>query len=93
MAEEWADPRAEVIGAVTIVYEHHAHELAHVLTDLQHHYHECIICSTHIHHGRAQLPGSDHRARSQRSRHGDRECADQHARGETRQISQHDHWD
>lgn len=47
--EEWADPSAEVIGAVTIVYEHHAHELAHVLADLQHQYHDGIICSTHIH--------------------------------------------
>jgi CopG family transcriptional regulator, nickel-responsive regulator len=47
--EEWADPQAEVIGAVTIVYEHHAHELAHVLAELQHQHHESIICATHIH--------------------------------------------
>ena len=47
--EEWSDPDAEVIGAVTIVYEHHVHELSNVLADLQHRYHDCIICSTHIH--------------------------------------------
>jgi CopG family nickel-responsive transcriptional regulator len=47
--EEWADPNTEVIGTVTIVYEHHEHELAHVLADFQHKYHESIICSTHVH--------------------------------------------
>ncbi len=46
---EWSDPLAEVVGTVTIVYEHHEHELANVLADLQHQYHETIICSTHIH--------------------------------------------
>jgi len=47
--EEWDDPHAEVIGAVTIVYEHHLHELANVMAEVQHQYHDCIICSTHIH--------------------------------------------
>ena len=47
--DEWADPNTEVIGTVTIVYEHHEHELANVLAELQHQYHESIICSTHIH--------------------------------------------
>ncbi|MHB9026874.1 MAG: nickel-responsive transcriptional regulator NikR [Armatimonadota bacterium] len=46
---EWADPRAEVVGTITIVYEHHAHELSHVLAELQHQYHQAIVCSTHIH--------------------------------------------
>lgn len=47
--DEWADPHAEVVGTVTIVYEHHEHELANVLADLQHQYHGSIVCSTHIH--------------------------------------------
>jgi CopG family nickel-responsive transcriptional regulator len=47
--DEWSDPDAEVIGAVTIVFEHHAHELSNVLAELQHSCHDCIICSTHIH--------------------------------------------
>jgi CopG family nickel-responsive transcriptional regulator len=47
--EEWADPNAEVIGTVTIVYEHHEHELANVLAELQHQYHEAIVCTTHVH--------------------------------------------
>jgi CopG family nickel-responsive transcriptional regulator len=47
--EEWADPNVEVVGTITLVYEHHEHELAKVLPDLQHQYHDCVICSTHIH--------------------------------------------
>lgn len=49
VAEEWTDPEAEVMGAVTIVYEHHAHELASTLAELQHERHEIIVCTTHIH--------------------------------------------
>ena len=47
--EAWADPDAEVVGTVTIVYGHHEHELTHVLTELQHQRHDAIICSTHVH--------------------------------------------
>jgi len=47
--EEWHKPDAEVVGTLTIVYEHHEHELSNVLTELQHEHHQHIICSTHIH--------------------------------------------
>lgn len=47
--EEWEDPKAEVVGTITIVYDHHHHELADALVDMQHKYHESIICSTHVH--------------------------------------------
>ncbi len=47
--DEWADPKAEVVGTMTIVYEHHQHELSNVLADLQHQHHGAILCSTHIH--------------------------------------------
>jgi CopG family nickel-responsive transcriptional regulator len=47
--EEWEDPKAEVVGTITIVYDHHHHELADALVDMQHQYHESIICSTHVH--------------------------------------------
>jgi CopG family nickel-responsive transcriptional regulator len=49
VADEWADPAAEVVGTLTLVYEHHAHELAHILAELQHQHHQQIICATHIH--------------------------------------------
>jgi len=47
--DEWADPAADVVGTITIVYEHHEHELSNVLAELQHQYHESILCSTHVH--------------------------------------------
>ncbi len=47
--EEWAEPDAEVVGTITIVYDHHQHELSSVLTDVQHDFHDHILCSTHIH--------------------------------------------
>jgi len=46
---EWSDPDAEVIGTITIVYEHHEHELANVLAELQHEYHQFVVCTTHVH--------------------------------------------
>lgn len=49
VGEEWADPDAEVMGAVTIVYEHGEHEMAGTLTDLQHQHHDSIVCTTHVH--------------------------------------------
>lgn len=46
---EWSDPEAEVVGTITIVYEHHEHELANVLAELQHEHHEFVVCTTHVH--------------------------------------------
>jgi CopG family nickel-responsive transcriptional regulator len=47
--DKWAEPEAEVVGTITLVYEHHQHELSSVLADLQHHFHGNILCTTHIH--------------------------------------------
>lgn len=47
--EEWNDPNSEVIGTITVAYEHHAHELANALVEIQHRYCACIVCSTHVH--------------------------------------------
>jgi len=46
---EWEDAGGEVVGAVTIVYDHETHELGEALTDLQHDSHRAVICSTHVH--------------------------------------------
>ena len=47
--EEWAKPGQEVVGTVTLVYEHHAHDLADRLSELQHEHHRAIVCTTHVH--------------------------------------------
>lgn len=39
----------EVIGTLTIVYNHEVRDLADKLTDLQHHHYKNIISTTHIH--------------------------------------------
>lgn len=47
--EEWSDPDTEVVGTVNLVYEHHVHDLSDRLAELQHQYHDLIICNTHVH--------------------------------------------
>ena len=39
----------EVVGTITIVYNHHTRDLSDKLTDLQHDFYKNIISSTHIH--------------------------------------------
>jgi len=46
---QWEGTGGEVVGTVTIVYDHETRELTHALTELQHQYHDAIVCSTHTH--------------------------------------------
>ena len=46
---EWEDGTGEVVGTITIVYDHHTRELSNTLNELQHNRHDDIVCSTHIH--------------------------------------------
>lgn len=46
---EWEHGQDEVVGTVTIVYDHETRELSNALTDLQHHFSNSIVCTTHIH--------------------------------------------
>jgi CopG family nickel-responsive transcriptional regulator len=45
----WQTEDAEVMGAVTIVYDHHTRELSTALNRLQHDHHDEIVCATHVH--------------------------------------------
>ncbi len=47
--EQWQDAGAQVVGTVTIVYDHHDHDVEQQLTALQHAHHEAIACTTHVH--------------------------------------------
>jgi CopG family nickel-responsive transcriptional regulator len=47
--EEWSEPNTDVVGTVNLVYEHHVHDLSDKLADVQHQYHDLIICNTHVH--------------------------------------------
>lgn len=47
--EEWKTNKKEMIGTVTLIYNHHIRGLSDTLTDLQHHFHHLIISTTHLH--------------------------------------------
>lgn len=46
--QEW-DENKETIGTITIVYDHHVHELMEKLTDIQHQFQKLIKSTLHIH--------------------------------------------
>jgi len=45
---EWEEGK-EVVGTITLVYNHHTRELTDTLNDLQHHYYGSIISNLHVH--------------------------------------------
>lgn len=47
--QQWADERQEVVGTVTLVYDHHARQLTDKLIDIQHDHHDHILATTHVH--------------------------------------------
>ncbi|MBN1962380.1 MAG: nickel-responsive transcriptional regulator NikR [Deltaproteobacteria bacterium] len=46
--DEWHD-NADVTGTITIVYDHHKHDLSDRLTSIQHDHHDLVLAATHIH--------------------------------------------
>jgi CopG family transcriptional regulator, nickel-responsive regulator len=46
--EEWA-ANEEIVGTVTIVYDHHRRELTDKLVKIQHAHHDTVLATTHIH--------------------------------------------
>ncbi len=42
-------PGQDVVGTLTLVYDHHQRLLPEKLTELQHHHHEAIVSSLHVH--------------------------------------------
>ncbi len=45
---EWEEDE-EVMGVVTVLYDHHKKHLSDDLTHLQHDYHDLILSTTHLH--------------------------------------------
>lgn len=43
------NPRAPVVGTVTLIYDHHSRLLPDKLMNLQHEYHNLVVCTTHAH--------------------------------------------
>jgi len=46
--KEWTGDK-EVVGTITLIFDHHKRELSNKLTKLQHNHHQEILASTHIH--------------------------------------------
>jgi CopG family nickel-responsive transcriptional regulator len=49
VAEAWEERGGEVVGTITVVYDHATREITRALTDLQHRFHSHILCATHVH--------------------------------------------
>ncbi len=45
----WTQKNEEVVGTLTLVYNHESKDLSEKLTRLQHHHHTNIISSLHVH--------------------------------------------
>lgn len=46
---EWEDSSFEIVGTVTMVFDHHASDLSDKLDSLQHGHHHEIVSSMHVH--------------------------------------------
>src|SRR6476620_3771132 len=47
--KSWESPEANVVGTVTLVYDHHVRMLSERLTDLQHDFHRSMLSTLHVH--------------------------------------------
>lgn len=46
--EEWEADK-QVMGVISLVYDHHQHKLQEKVTEVQHDYHHHIVSTTHVH--------------------------------------------
>jgi CopG family nickel-responsive transcriptional regulator len=49
VGQQWADKRQEVIGTITLVYNHYKSQLLEKLIKIQHDHHDNVLASTHVH--------------------------------------------
>lgn len=49
VSEEWNANVSDVIGTITLVYNHHVKDLSDKLTDLQHSHFQNIVSTMHVH--------------------------------------------
>jgi CopG family transcriptional regulator, nickel-responsive regulator len=45
----WESPDSQVVGTITLVYNHHVRMLNEKLTDIQHDFHRSILSTLHVH--------------------------------------------
>jgi len=49
VTEEWREGKKEMVGTISLVYNHHTRELSRILTRLQHDHYRTILSTLHIH--------------------------------------------
>ncbi|MEF3191613.1 MAG: nickel-responsive transcriptional regulator NikR [Campylobacterales bacterium] len=49
LERRWEENEGEVVGVLTMIYDHHEHELTQQLLAIQHDASVHILCSTHVH--------------------------------------------
>jgi CopG family nickel-responsive transcriptional regulator len=47
--DQWSESDSEVVGTVTVVYNHEQSDLAQKLTEIQHKQHDLIVSAVHVH--------------------------------------------
>ncbi len=47
--DQWTRAEEEIVGTVTLVYDHHTRDLADKLTEQQHSHHGSIVSALHVH--------------------------------------------
>ncbi|NOY44680.1 MAG: nickel-responsive transcriptional regulator NikR [Deltaproteobacteria bacterium] len=47
--DQWSRGDEEIVGTVTLVYDHHVRDLADKLTEHQHDHHDAIVSALHVH--------------------------------------------
>jgi CopG family nickel-responsive transcriptional regulator len=47
--EQWGEPHSELVGTITMVFDHHANDLTDKLDALQHAHHDKVISKMHVH--------------------------------------------
>jgi CopG family transcriptional regulator, nickel-responsive regulator len=47
--QSWESPDSQVVGTVTLVYDHHVRLLSEKLTEIQHGFHRSILSTLHVH--------------------------------------------
>jgi len=45
----WESPEGDVVGSITMVYDHHVRMLSDKLIDMQHDHHALILSTMHVH--------------------------------------------
>ena len=47
--QTWESPESQVVGTVTLVYDHHVRRLNEKLVSIQHDFHRAVLSTLHVH--------------------------------------------